>query len=203
MKRILTACAILGTLTSLASAAEVSRFKANGESADLYLDQDGATTSVSVSRGEQNQTYVSYYASQCTYTEVSFTCSGKNLYGSIPSREFTVQGKWKATLNTSGSTLTGTVFTYTCAYEDWTCDFQETPVSGGSMLLTWTKSSEYSSQSSGTSKSEYFNYRYRSSGTYTSNSAKVNGTVLGLSVVNVQGNIGVSKSRSITIEKLN
>jgi len=203
MKRMMAVFAVLTALAPVASAAEVSRFKANGASADLYFEQNGVYTSLSVYQGDQNQSYLSYYQSQCAYTDVSFTCSGKNLYGALSNRDFSLQGKNKATLSTNGSGLSGTSFTYTCTYDTYDCNFQETPISGGTFQVTWNKSSEYSSHNTGTSQSEYFNFRYRSSGSYSSTSAKASGNVLGVSLSNVSGSIGVSKSRSITIEKLN
>lgn len=201
MKFIATLAAAILTTTALSASAaptEVSHFVGSGEFAAFSAWNDGGQTSVYVYRGgtPQNQTtYLNYYASDCSYTDTSFTCTGSYAYGNIPNGSFNVHGQsGTADLATDTSSLSGGAYSYTCDYTTWSCSFQDLPLPAGEIDVHWNRNTFFSYDTDSRIEVDYINVKLSAKNKATYASASVEANVLGLSYSSDYGQVGTSHS---------
>jgi hypothetical protein len=196
----ISAAAVLVTASLSASAAptEVSHFVGSGEYASFDAFDDNSKTSLSVYRSgtHQNQTtYVNYYASSCSYTDTSFTCSGSFAWGLIPNASFQVAGQQgNADLSVDTSYLYGSTYSYTCDYIAETCSFEELPLHNGTIDAHWSRNTAFSFKTDTRQESDYINMQVVSRNRATYSSASVEANVLGMSYSSDYGQIGTSQA---------
>jgi hypothetical protein len=196
----LSAAAVLATaaLSVSAAPAEVSHFIGKGDYASFSAWDDGGETSVYVYRGgtPQNQTtYLNYYASSCTYSEESFSCTGSSAWGLIPNASFHVLGQsGAADLTADSSSLSGWAYSYSCDSITWTCSYQDLPLSSGEIDVHWDRSTMYSYTTDSRTETDYINAKVSSHNKSTYSSSSVEANVFGVSYSSDYGQIGKSQS---------
>src|SRR6188768_394313 len=149
-------------LSASAAPAEVSHFIGKGDFASFSAWDNGGQTSVYVYRGgtPQNQTtYLNYDVSSCTYSDVSFSCTGSYGWGLIPNASFQVLGNsGTADLTADSSSLSGWAYSYTCDSSTGTCSYQEDlPLPSGEIDVHWDRSTMYSYSNDSRSQTDYIN----------------------------------------------
>lgn len=186
-------------LSQPVSAAEVSRFTSNGISVDFLFDDGTSTATLAVYQGASSHWLV-YHASTCTGPENMRSCNGMFLYGYVPSADLV--GDFRSVvLNTTGAELIGEQFPYTCDTTTNQCSFSPgTPIVGAPLSVTWTKTSEFTVRRSGSSESDYINYKLIQNGNSAYHSASATGFING-NPVSAMGTIGTSRQLSIYVQK--
>jgi len=184
---LLAGAMILCSLSSPASAAQISKFKANEDFAYAYWNDGSVYGELQVHRGgtvNAPQTYLLYYVYD--YETVSESCG----YGFIPNGDLT--GSWQTglSLRTDTSRMT---------------DGYMYGSLSGAIAVDWKKSGLYSYSTTGTHEQHFvdtFNgdIFYRQSGTWHYGHASVSGTALSYSNW-TYGEMGNNNEVNITIER--
>lgn len=125
--------------------------------------------------------------SWCWYTRFTYEYG----WGSVDPKDFSVNGakaRLAATL-TAGENffIERCTVDYLDPWQQWTCTSNQ---GGGAVDLSWDKDGRYSNFNAGVSKYSAGKYGYRSTGTYRSSSATVNGNLFGTAVVDGYGDMG-------------
>ena len=137
----------------------------------------------------------------CTYTDMSWSCTGTSGWGQIPNGDFVVHGNsGNADLVTDTSGIYAISYSYSCDWTVGTCTFDESQGPSGLISLSWTKSSEYKFTNEGRSESDYLNYRYVTHGQFSYTSASVEGDMFGQPISAVtSGSVGASRNMTLSI----
>ncbi len=183
--------------------ADVSHFNGSGGFASAQYNDLFTAANIQVYQNGQGQNAVNYLyllTSTCSYSTTGYACSGTVLSGAIASADFAVNGR-NATLNTNGSQLVGVQFTYGCDGIAG-CYYNETPLTGGSLSMSWKQNTEATYQSTGTQIQTFANTKSTVTGTEQFVTASFSGTLLGLPVsATTGGSIGSTKNIAITVTK--
>lgn len=186
------------TPPTLAVSAEVSHFNSIGSNVDFFINDGATTASLAVYQGASSH-YLTYYTSTCSYSGNMYTCNGMSLFGEVATEDLVVKSR-TAVLNTNGSGLSGTQFSFECDTTTEECSSSETPIVGAPISVTWNKTSEFIYRRSGTSGSDYVNYKFITNGISAYSSASATGFIFG-NPVTAMGSIGTSRSISISVQK--
>jgi hypothetical protein len=187
-------------LSQPVSAAEVSHFTSTGSNVDFFINNGAISASLTVYQGGSSN-FLTYYTSNCSYSGnmQTYTCNGMSLFGEVVIEDLVVKGR-TAVLNTNGSGLSGTQFSFECDTTTEECSSSETPIVGAPISVTWNRTSEFAYHRSGTSEFDYLNYKFITSGTSAYHSASATGFIFG-NPVTAMGSIGTSRSISISVQK--
>lgn len=188
LKKVLpgvSAFVLMSMLAGQAAAAPLYRFVGDGEFADAWLD-DGATCGyVYATRGgtaNNPETYLYYLVYDCANGVVSETG-----YGMIPNADLQGDGggRLSLTTDTAGSNFTREIG------------------NGGPVAVTWTKTVNFSMKWAGSSRTFYGStgYSYLATGTGQTNSAAIQGSVVGHSVSAADAYMGNNNSVQLVIER--
>lgn len=181
-----SAFVLMSMAAGQAAAAPVYRFVGNGDFAEAMLN-DGATCGfVYATRGgtaNNPETYLYYLVYDCANGLVSETG-----YGMIPNADLQGDGAGRLSLTTDTS---GANFTREVG-------------NGGPVAVTWTKTVNFSMKWAGSSQTTYHDstgYSYLATGTGQTNSAAIQGSILGHSVSAADADMGKNNSVQLVIER--
>jgi hypothetical protein len=206
MKKLVSLALTVATaaiVPSAAQAAEVSHSQTSGSYASVQTFDGNGYAYLYVTEGGSpgNETvYLQFYASSCTYSGMSYNCTGTTAWGQLPKGDFAVHGNARgADLAVDASSLTGSTYSYGCDWTTWTCTVQDGPRPAGTIDVSWDQNGEYSYTSNGRTDQDFLNYTFTTIGRSSYASAAVSGQILGTPVASQFGQIGTNSSMTHSI----
>ncbi len=191
---------IVGAFTllsaSLASAAEVTHFSANGSFATMISNDGDTSLQLAVTRNEaQKETTTNLFFNQqlCDAN----ACSGIFGAGTIPNADFNVGGGLSRV-----DTNLATNPTFQCAsfIQDFVNGYSQTPIPCGAIAIAWKSIPRQSNTSNGHQSSTAGPFSTHFTGQQSSDRAKANGMFFGAPIAtDSSGQMGVNKSSFLQI----
>jgi hypothetical protein len=186
------------SLAGAASAAEVTRFKANGNTASSNSNDGTFVLDFSVQRNDTNsskpETNFFFNRSTCD----SNGCSGTFGFGTIPNSDFNA-GAHNAKLNTNLAAVPGyQAFSFTQDFN--TGESTQTAITPpGPIIVDWKQIKNNSTKTTGTTVIKSGNLTVRTTGTQFTTSATVTGSFAGSPITGSVGNLGQNTNVNVTI----